>query len=114
MTSSQINLLDEQSIPIFHMQGHGLESEEPWSFGEPLPPSTKMNTHDPIEVDEFHQGMTDSDMEEAAAQVESRLTIMSVVDAAGDTTVHTRPVQAKDGGGGQEEDFESMDDDSVV
>ena len=112
MTSSQINLLDEPSIPVFHIQGHGLESEEPWLFGESLPPSTKVNTHERIEVDEFHQGITDSDMEDAAAQVESRLTVMSVVDAAGDTTVHTRPVQAKDGGSGQEEDdFESMDDD---
>jgi len=115
MTSSQINLLDEQSIPVFHMQGHGLQSEEPWLFGEPLPSSTKVNTHESIPVDEFHQGITDSDMEEAAAQVESRLTIMSVVDDAGGTTVHTRPVQGKGDENWQgEEDFESMDDDSAL
>ena len=116
MTSSQINIMDEQSIPVFHMQGHGLQSEEPWLFGEPLPSSTKVNTHESIPVDEFHQGITDSDMEEAAAQVESRLTIMSVVDDTGGTTVHTRPVLGKVGESGQEDDFdfESMDDDSVM
>jgi hypothetical protein len=111
MASSQINLLDEQSMPVFHMQGHGLPSEEPWLFGEPLPPSTKMNTHDRIEVDEYRQGITDSDMEEAAAQVESRLTVMSVHDSAGEQiTINTRPVQGRDEGEDGDVEVESLDE----
>ena len=111
MTSSQVNLLDEQSMPVFHIQGHGLH-EEPWLFGEPLPTSTKMNSHDRIEVDDYHQGITDSDMEEAAAQVESRLTVMSATDSAGEQiTINTRPSPGKGGGREPDEaDFESMDD----
>ena len=107
MTNSQINILEEPTVSTFHTQGHGMD-EEPLLFGEPLPPSTKMNTHDRIEVDEFQQGITDSDMEEAAAQVESRLTVMSVADdGAEQISVNTRPVQGRIGDG---TDVEALDD----
>ena len=107
MASSQINILEEVNISYFHTQGHGVD-EEPWLFGEPLPPSVKMNSHDRIEVDEFQQGITDSEMEDAAAQVESRLTVMSVADdGAEQISVHTRPVHGRVGGG---TDGEGMDD----
>jgi len=30
-------------VSDFQMKGHGLDDEQPWVFGEPLPPSTKLN-----------------------------------------------------------------------
>lgn len=110
--NSQGDLLDDQNIPVFHLQGHGRKHEEPWLFGEDMPPSTKMNSHDRIEVDEFHQGITDSEMEDAAAQVESQLTVMSVADdGAEQILVNTRPVKGRVGEGGEAEWVDDDDED---
>ena len=112
---SQMNLLEEPSEPLFHMQGHGLRDEEPWVFGEPLPPSTKMNTHEHLHLDDFHQGVTDSDLEEVAEQVESKLTVHTADEPGGEQIrINTRRAKARLGDGDEESadgEFDMMDDD---
>lgn len=113
MGGSQLNLLDEPSEPLFHTQGHGLSDEEPWVFGEPLPQSTKMNTQDD-NLDEYHQGVTGSDLEEMAEQVESRLTVHATDEPGGEQIrINTRRTQFKPTGGSERDDgeFEMLDDD---
>jgi hypothetical protein len=125
MTGSQINILTQRirhtSPPdsardAFMSQGHGRQDDEPWVFGAELPPGTKMNTHEELPLfDDFDgreafgdEGMTDSDLETVAEQVESRLTVKSVGDGGGGEEI--RVVSRVARGRGQALDGEDDDD----
>ncbi|KAK3702442.1 hypothetical protein LTR37_014908 [Vermiconidia calcicola] len=114
MAGSQINLLDEPKDSNFHVQGHGLSDEEVWIFGEPLPPGMKMNTHDELD-DNFHEGVTDSDLEGLAQQVESRLTVHSASEPGGEQIrINTRRAQGRGMDSGEFGVLEDDDDDSMM
>lgn len=94
--SSQIN---ETAIFDFKTRGHGfLEHEGQWLFGEPLPPSVKVNESPPRpppphpHLDE--EGMNDAAEyagtvdEEFLTQVESRLLIRSGGEGGGEEQIH--------------------------
>ena len=119
-SNSQLNLIDEPSESLFHTQGHGLNDEEPWIFGEARPLSTKMNTQDDDVVEfDFREGVTDSDLEEVAEQVESRLTVHAADEPGGEQIrINTRRTQGKPGSGGRGDGefdmLEDYDDDSEM
>jgi hypothetical protein len=69
------------ALEKFQSQGHDDDDGQPWAFGGPLPPSSKVNEHTP---DHFRSSTTDShnstledsnEEEDVADQMESKLTI---------------------------------------
>ncbi|PIB00841.1 hypothetical protein CB0940_01238 [Cercospora beticola] len=61
----------------FQQRGHG-NDQRPWTFGDAMPPSTKINEQMPDEFREssYSTGLADDDLEEeVASQMESKLTI---------------------------------------
>ena len=111
---SQINLLDEPRDSAFHVQGHGMYGEEPWLFGDPLPQSTKMNTHDNLDGLRQRTGFDDSDVddEEIAEQMESKLTVYAADEPGGEQIrINTRRAPSRRA----DHDFGVMeDDDSII
>lgn len=86
--SSQTNLQAHQSeadMYRFKTQGHGYaENEEPWVFGGPLPPSSKMNEHTQAGVGaHVDDDDDDDDTDDMAGQVQSRLTLHSTGEGEG-------------------------------
>lgn len=70
-----------KAFELFQLQGHGMD-EKPWLFGEPLPPSSKVNEHMPdefhdstVHLGEEHSPEHDDDDENVGDIMESRLTI---------------------------------------
>ena len=118
MTGSDMNLLNEPvSDAWFHMQGHGQEDEESWVFGEQLPPSTKMNTHDDPDVHNFRHGDEeyDTEFDEMAEQVESRLTVHTTgEDGVEEIRILTRRTHGRGGREEAEVDMFGDDDDSEM
>ena len=111
VAGSQINLLDEPQDSRFHVLGHGRDDEEPWLFGEPLPASTRMNIHEPLEYN--HRGsLDDSDYEEdVAEQMESKLTIHAADDPGGEQIrIDTRRTRHRRAGS----EVEALDDDDSL
>jgi hypothetical protein len=95
MNNSQIHIRSggkQDATSAFLSHGHGQSREAPWVFGEKMPPSTRMNTHEELPTHDISdEGVTDSDLEAVAEQVESRLTIKSSGEGGGDEIrVHTR------------------------
>lgn len=105
---------DDPAMLAFRTQGHGCQDDEPWVFGEPLPPSSKVNERVESDVDgaaELDYGGRaeddDDDDEGVAAQVESRLTLESVGDR-GEQQIRvksrrSRRVRGSAGAGGEGE-----------
>ena len=119
---SQRNLLEPpDEAPRFLVQGHLYDDieEEAWLFGETLPPSSKVNTHDD-HLHEFHGQVVDSDDDIAGvtSQVESRLTVHAAADDDGgeQININMRRARNRNGGGGfgrAEEDFGMYEDEDV-
>ncbi|KAK4507543.1 hypothetical protein PRZ48_001278 [Zasmidium cellare] len=77
-TNSQYGLSVAQAE--FQIQGHDLEDEEPWLFGQSLPPSNKINERVSEDTHETALDLANDDDEEEedfASQMESKLTIQT-------------------------------------
>ncbi|KAI5369513.1 Putative WD40-repeat-containing domain superfamily [Septoria linicola] len=96
----------------FQTKGHGAD-EQPWTFGELLPPSTKVNDHMPDEFRESTYGI-DEEEEDVGSQMESKLTIQPVRSGSKQEEqirVNTRRRgKAKGGGGGGYNEPDLMED----
>lgn len=88
----------------FQIQGHDLD-EEPWLFGQGLPPSNKINEHTPDDSHEptfEHADDDDDDGEDFASQMESKLTIQPPArrsQGGEQIRINTRRKQGKGKGG---------------
>ncbi|KAK0820903.1 hypothetical protein LTR91_004408 [Friedmanniomyces endolithicus] len=101
--ASQINVFghphpppDENAVTAFKTRGQGQQDvEQAWLFGQPLPPSTKLNERSPHQEDRTRDrrpGTADADIDadaqdvdtgdEMAGMIESRLTIHPASTAA--------------------------------
>jgi len=95
---------DTTQVSEYHTQGHGVEDEEPWVFGAPLPPSIKVNEGSGSEFIDG-QGLADrsgdDDVDDMAEQVESRLTVHKAGsrDGGDEIRVSMRRSRPADGGG---------------
>ncbi|KAK4547018.1 hypothetical protein LTR36_001239 [Oleoguttula mirabilis] len=95
----------------FRSRGHSAEHEEPWGFGEPLPPSTKVNERTSSEYGDHADadGDDDPEVDDVAGQVESRLTIEPAgLDGGGEQIRVTSRRSRRAGVGGG---FDLMEDD---
>lgn len=113
------------ALDKFQLKGHDVEDEIPWTFGESLPASTKVNDAIPDD-DSFNADDDDDDDEDGeglASQMESKLTIQpSRKNQGGEQIrINTRRRQGRartgPGGGAADGDFELMeddDDDSII
>jgi len=118
---SQIN---ETAMFDFKTRGHGfLEHEGQWLFGEPLPPSTKVNeTPLPEEEDmDVVAEEVDAVDDDFATQVESRLLIRLGGEGGGEEQIHVTSRRSRRGGGkgdgarrrpgqGEEEEMHMLDE----
>lgn len=127
----RIYAFDEHDNGLEDLQarGHGLKDEEPWTFGEALPSSTRVNEHvsdDLADDDSDPAGasaddLDDDDEEDVASQMESKLTIQPARKSHGDEEIriNTRRRKWRDRKGTPsraDADFELLedDDDSVL
>lgn len=107
ITTSTDSRLD--AAIAFHIDGHDHAKARPWTFGEPLPTSTKMNIHETA-IDIHRQRDYDSDdvgVDSLAEQMESTLTVhrASTGDGRDEIRINTRPSQVR-----SEHDDEGFDD----
>lgn len=98
-------------------RGQGLPDEEQWLFGDPLPPSTKMNDPSQSETDDAEHDDNDVDTDDVADQMESRLTIHEAGDGREESIkVNTRRSRRTNDNGAQYEEggYDVMDDDDSM
>ncbi|KAK5123315.1 hypothetical protein LTR85_002746 [Meristemomyces frigidus] len=113
---SQAGLQTHDATFDFRHRGHAAEHDEPWVFGESLPPSTKVNERISSEYgdDADDVGDADPDVDDMAGQVESRLTFEPAgLDGGGEQIrVNSRRSRRGVGGGGRGDvDFDILEDD---
>jgi len=108
------------AFDVFQSRGHEMD-EDPWTFGEPLPASTKVN--EAVPDDDFEADYDDDDDEEGdaglASQMESKLTIQPAHKNQGGEQIRIntrrRPGRAKVESGVADGDLELVeDDDSII
>lgn len=129
----RIHAFDEHdgALEDLQLRGHGLRDEEPWTFGESLPSSFRVNEHVPDDLadndfepadDATHNidpqdEEEDDDDDDVASQMESRLTIQPARKSDGgdeQIRINTRRRKWRDRQGAPsraDADFELLEDD---
>ncbi|KAK0315400.1 hypothetical protein LTR01_000698 [Friedmanniomyces endolithicus] len=109
--ASQINVFghhvpgpDENSVTAFKTRGQGQQDTQPaWLFGQPLPPSTKLNERSPHQENRARNRRLGDAEADADAVMESEDEMAGMIESR--FTIHPVATTATDGEGPQEQEI---------